>query len=49
MNVPQLCGNADSIASARDLRDQVWQHLVSDRKPCHLDRVASQEITLEQP
>jgi NADPH-dependent curcumin reductase CurA len=36
------------IASAHDLRDQVWQHLVSDWKPCHRDRIANREITLEQ-
>jgi hypothetical protein len=29
-------------------RDQVWQHLASDWKPCHLDRIAIREVTLDQ-
>ena len=37
-----------SAGTARDLRDQVWQHLASDWKPHHLDRIATREITLEQ-
>lgn len=37
-----------SAGTARDLRDQVWQHLASDWKPRHLDRIATQEVTLEQ-
>ncbi|WP_233843014.1 YhdH/YhfP family quinone oxidoreductase [Dyella sp. 2HG41-7] len=37
-----------SAGTARDLRDQVWQHLASDWKPRHLDRIATQEVSLEQ-
>lgn len=37
-----------SAGTARDLRDQVWQHLANDWKPRHLDRIATREITLEQ-
>ncbi|GLQ45554.1 putative quinone oxidoreductase YhfP [Dyella lipolytica] len=37
-----------SAGTARDLRDQVWQHLASDWKPAHLDRIATREVTLEQ-
>lgn len=37
-----------SAGTARDIRGRVWQHLAGDWKPRHLDRVATQEITLEQ-
>lgn len=37
-----------SAGTARDLRDQVWQHLANDWKPAHLDRIATREVTLEQ-
>jgi len=37
-----------SAGTARDQRDQVWQHLASDWKPHHLDRIATREVTLEQ-
>jgi acrylyl-CoA reductase (NADPH) len=37
-----------SAGTARDLRDQVWQHLANEWKPRHLDRIATREITLEQ-
>ena len=37
-----------SAGTARDIRGRVWQHLASDWKPRHLDRIATQEITLEQ-
>ncbi|MBE1161220.1 YhdH/YhfP family quinone oxidoreductase [Dyella acidiphila] len=37
-----------SAGTARDQRDQVWQHLASDWKPRHLDRIATREVTLEQ-
>ena len=37
-----------TAGTARDLRDQVWQHLASDWKPRHLDRIATREITLDQ-
>jgi acrylyl-CoA reductase (NADPH) len=37
-----------SAGTARDQRDKVWQHLASDWKPRHLDRIATREVTLEQ-
>ncbi|MHA6203253.1 YhdH/YhfP family quinone oxidoreductase [Dyella soli] len=37
-----------SAGTARDLRDRVWQHLASDWKPQHLERIATREVTLEQ-
>jgi acrylyl-CoA reductase (NADPH) len=37
-----------SAGTARDQRDQVWQHLASDWKPRHLDRIATREVTLDQ-
>jgi NADPH:quinone reductase-like Zn-dependent oxidoreductase len=37
-----------SAGTPRDQRDQVWQHLGSDWKPQHLDRIATREVTLEQ-
>jgi acrylyl-CoA reductase (NADPH) len=37
-----------SAGTARDQRDRVWQHLASDWKPRHLDRIATREVTLEQ-
>ncbi|HTV86515.1 MAG TPA: YhdH/YhfP family quinone oxidoreductase [Dyella sp.] len=37
-----------SAGTPRDQRDQVWQHLASDWKPRHLDRIATREVTLEQ-
>lgn len=37
-----------SAGTPRDQRDQVWQHLASDWKPLHLDRIATREVTLEQ-
>jgi acrylyl-CoA reductase (NADPH) len=37
-----------SAGTPRDQRDQVWQHLASDWKPRHLDRIATREITLDQ-
>lgn len=36
-----------TAGTARDQRDRVWQHLASDWKPHHLDRVATREVTLE--
>ena len=36
-----------SAGTARDIRDEVWQHLASDWKPQHLDRIATREITLD--
>ncbi len=37
-----------SAITARPLRDTLWQHLASDWKPAHLERIATQEIGLEQ-
>jgi acrylyl-CoA reductase (NADPH) len=37
-----------SAGTARDLREQVWQHLASDWKPRHLDRICTREISLAQ-
>jgi hypothetical protein len=37
-----------SAGTARDLRERVWQHLADDWKPLHLDRIATDEVTLDQ-
>ena len=37
-----------SAGTARDIRDEVWQHLASDWKPQHLERIATHEITLDE-
>ena len=37
-----------SAGTARDIRDRVWQHLATDWKPQHLERIATREVTLEQ-
>ncbi|OOG46967.1 YhdH/YhfP family quinone oxidoreductase [Rhodanobacter sp. C01] len=37
-----------SAGTARDIRDVVWQHLASDWKPQHLDRIATREISLDE-
>lgn len=37
-----------SAGTARDIRDAVWQHLASDWKPAHLDRICTREATLAQ-
>ncbi|MHB1056602.1 MAG: acrylyl-CoA reductase family protein [Rhodanobacter sp.] len=37
-----------SAGTARDLRDRVWQHLASDWKPRHLDRIATREVGLDE-
>ena len=36
-----------SAGTARDIREQVWQHLASDWKPRHLDTICTRETTLE--
>lgn len=36
-----------SAGTARDIRDAVWQHLATDWKPRHLDRIATDEVTLD--
>jgi putative YhdH/YhfP family quinone oxidoreductase len=37
-----------SAGTARGIREAVWQHLASDWKPAHLDRICTREATLEQ-
>ncbi len=37
-----------SAGTARDIREAVWQHLASDWKPAHLDRICTREVTLAQ-
>ena len=36
-----------SAGTARDIREQVWQHLAGDWKPRHLERICTREVTLE--
>jgi putative YhdH/YhfP family quinone oxidoreductase len=36
-----------SAGTARDLRDKVWQHLATDWKPQHLDRIVTDEVSLD--
>jgi putative YhdH/YhfP family quinone oxidoreductase len=36
-----------SAGTARDIRDEIWQHLGSDWKPAHLDAICTHETTLE--
>ncbi|MBF6024532.1 YhdH/YhfP family quinone oxidoreductase [Lysobacter niastensis] len=36
-----------SAGTARDIREAVWQHLASDWKPRHLDRIRTRETGLE--
>jgi acrylyl-CoA reductase (NADPH) len=37
-----------SAGTARDIRETVWQHLASDWKPAHLERICTREVGLEQ-
>jgi acrylyl-CoA reductase (NADPH) len=37
-----------SAGTARDIRDEIWQHLSSDWKPAHMDRIATREIGLDE-
>ena len=37
-----------SAGTARDIRESVWQHLASDWKPRHLDRICTREVTLDE-
>lgn len=37
-----------SAGTARDLRDRIWQHLASDWKPQHLDRIVTREAGLDE-
>ncbi|MBS0556094.1 MAG: acryloyl-CoA reductase [Proteobacteria bacterium] len=36
-----------SAGTARGIRDAIWQHLGSDWKPAHLERIATREIGLD--
>jgi acrylyl-CoA reductase (NADPH) len=37
-----------SAGTARNLRDRIWQHLASDWKPRHLERIATLEVGLDE-
>jgi len=37
-----------SAGTARNIREQVWQHLASDWKPSHLDAICTHEVGLEE-
>jgi putative YhdH/YhfP family quinone oxidoreductase len=37
-----------SAGTARDIREAVWQHLATDWKPRHLDRICTREIPMAQ-
>jgi NADPH-dependent curcumin reductase CurA len=37
-----------SAGTARDIREQVWQHLADDWKPRHLDRICTREVGLAE-
>ncbi|MFD0738046.1 YhdH/YhfP family quinone oxidoreductase [Lysobacter koreensis] len=37
-----------SAGTARDIRGAVWQHLASDWKPAHLERICTRDVSLEQ-
>lgn len=37
-----------SAGTARDIRGQVWEHLASDWKPRHLERICTREVGLEE-
>ncbi|HEY8229739.1 MAG TPA: YhdH/YhfP family quinone oxidoreductase [Rhodanobacteraceae bacterium] len=37
-----------SAGTARDIREAIWQHLASDWKPAHLDRVCTREVALDE-
>ena len=37
-----------SAGTARGIREAVWQHLASDWKPAHLDRVCTREVGLDE-
>ena len=36
-----------SVDTARKIRDEVWEHLASDWKPAHLQRIATREVGLD--
>jgi putative YhdH/YhfP family quinone oxidoreductase len=37
-----------SAGTERPIREAIWQHLASDWKPAHLDRICTREVTLSQ-
>jgi len=37
-----------SAGTARDVRDEVWEHLASDWKPRHLDAICTREVGLSE-
>ena len=37
-----------SAGTARNIREDIWQHLASDWKPAHLDRICTREVTLAE-
>ena len=37
-----------SAGTARDIRDRVWQHLASDWKPAHLDRICTRTVPMAE-
>jgi putative YhdH/YhfP family quinone oxidoreductase len=37
-----------SAGTARDVRDEIWEHLGSDWKPAHLERIATREVGLNE-
>ncbi|HET9836005.1 MAG TPA: YhdH/YhfP family quinone oxidoreductase [Rhodanobacteraceae bacterium] len=37
-----------SAGTARDIREQVWQHLASDWKPEHLDTICTRQATVDE-
>lgn len=37
-----------SAGTARDIREEIWQHLGGDWKPAHLDRICTREVTLAE-
>jgi putative YhdH/YhfP family quinone oxidoreductase len=36
-----------SAGTARDIRQTIWQHLATDWKPAHLERICTDEVTLD--
>ena len=37
-----------SAGTARSIRDRIWEHLAGDWKPVHLDRIAANEVGLDE-
>jgi putative YhdH/YhfP family quinone oxidoreductase len=37
-----------SAGTARDIREAIWQHLASDWKPAHLDKILAREVALDE-